>query len=229
VPRLGVITGLASEAECLDLFATGVRPSVRAAGASPRRAADAARRLLAEGCTALLSFGIAGGLDPEAKPGTVIVADAVWGPDGRRIETTPAWRTNVAVALTGDPTVRTAAIAGSGQALTTAAAKAALRQASGAAAVDMESFGVAEVAAQSGVPFLALRAIADPAGRTIPAWLLEGIAEDGTIRAEKVARGLFLRPWTVWELIGLARENGRALKSLRRVAVRLGPLFGLAG
>lgn len=229
MPRLGVITGLVSEAECLDVFAPGVRPPVRAAGASPRRAADAARRLLAEGYTALLSFGIAGGLDPTAKPGTVIVADAVWGPDGRRVATTPAWCTHVGAALKEDSTVRIAAIAGSGQALTTAAAKAALRQATGAAAVDMESFGVAEVAAQSGVPFLALRAIADPARRTIPAWLLDGIAEDGTIRAEKVARGLFLRPWTVWELIGLARENGRALKSLRRVAVRLGPLFGLAG
>jgi adenosylhomocysteine nucleosidase len=229
VPRLGVITGLASESECLEAFAPAERPLVQAAGASPRRAAEAARRLLAQGCTALLSFGIAGGLDPTVGPGTVIVADAVWGPDSHRIETTPMWRAHVTAMLKDDPGVCTAAIAGSGQALTTTEAKAALRQATGAAAVDMESFGVAEVAAQAGVPFLALRAIADPASRTIPGWLLEGIADDGSIRAEKVARGLFLKPWTVWALIGLARENGRALRSLSRVAVRLGPLFGLAG
>jgi hopanoid-associated phosphorylase len=227
VPRLGVITGLASEAECLEVFAPVERPTVRVAGASAKRAAEAARRLLDEGCTALLSFGIAGGLDPVARPGTVIIADAICAAGGWRLATTDAWRDVVRAALAEEAPI-VGGVAGSPTALTTAAAKTDLHRATGAVAVDMESFGVATVAAGVGVPFLAVRAIADPLQRTIPEWLLEGIAEDGTVRPEKIARGLFLRPWTVWALIGLARENGRALRALRRVASRVGPLFGLA-
>ena len=66
---LGIVTGLASEAACL-----GKVQFCRVAGADAVRAGLAARALIAEGCLGLLSFGLAGGLDPNLEPGAVIVA-----------------------------------------------------------------------------------------------------------------------------------------------------------
>ena len=72
----------------------------------------------------------------------------------------------------------------------------------------------------------AVRAIADPAARAIPPWLLKCVAEDGGLRPAAVIAPLLARPWKVWALIGLARENGKALGSLRRVASLGGPRLG---
>lgn len=46
------------------------------------RAEIAARRLVARGATALASRGVAGGLDPGLRPGTVILPDTVIGSEG---------------------------------------------------------------------------------------------------------------------------------------------------
>ena len=68
-----------------------------------------------------------------------------------------------------------------------------------------------------------------PATRAIPPWVMDAILPDGGLAPEKIARALLPRPWMVWGLIGLARDNGRALRALGRVAARLGPGLGLAG
>src|SRR6185437_7789410 len=75
---LGIVTGLAFEAEILRPFAgTGLR--VRAAGLAPGAARATAEALIAEGAQALMSFGIAGGLHPELTAGHVIVGAGVCG------------------------------------------------------------------------------------------------------------------------------------------------------
>lgn len=226
--RLGVITGLASEADCLSEIPVDRRPLVESAGASPEGARRVARALLSRGCTGLLSFGTAGGLDPDLGPGALVLAEAVVAPDGGRFATDAPWRDRLRAALSGEADMAVATLAGSGHAVSTPAAKRRLRETTGAAAVDMESLGVAEVAAQADVPFLALRAVADPAARAIPPWVMKAVLADGSIAPEAIIRPLLVRPWTVWALIGLARENGRALAALRRVASRAGAGFGLA-
>lgn len=223
--RLGVITGLDSEAECLAAIEAADRPAVRAAGASPARAAMHARGLLQAGCAALLSFGVAGGLDPALVPGAVIVADSIIAPGGERLAGSPAWAERVADALSGHLEARRGAIAGADRVVATPAAKRALFEATGAVATDMESHGVAAAAAAAGVPFLAIRAVADPAARAVPGWLLGAISDDGSVDPRAILKPLLMRPWMVWALIGLAREQGRALGSLSRVAVLCGPRF----
>lgn len=225
--RIGVIVGLASEAECLEAIPAEHRPPVAVAGASAARATAAAAQFLDEGCAGLVSFGLAGGLDPDIEPGTVVVADAVLAPDGTRYPADEAWRRALAAKLDGRVLYRTGAIAGSSGSIDGAEAKIALNRRTGALAVDMESHGVAEAARRAGRPFIAVRVVADPATRSIPPWLLAAIDDDGTIRPGVIAGGLFLQPWKVWELIGLARENGRAIAALRRVALHAGPGFGL--
>jgi adenosylhomocysteine nucleosidase len=225
--RLGVITGLLSEAECLDAFPADERPAVRCAGADSGQAGEAARELITQGCGLLLSFGVAGGLDPALGPGTLVIADQVVAPDGRRLPTDAPWANAVGGALGAEPGIRLGSIAGSAAAITTVDGKQALHEASGSLAVDMESHAVANVAKEAGLPFLALRAIADPATRAIPPWVMRAVGDDGSVNPTAIIRPLLPRPWAVWSLIGLARENGAALATLRRVAALLGVRFGV--
>ena len=70
---VGVVTGSWVEARCLR------RQDVRVAcsGGSAERARSEAARLVAEGAAALVSFGLAGGLAPELRPGDLLLPETV--------------------------------------------------------------------------------------------------------------------------------------------------------
>jgi hopanoid-associated phosphorylase len=225
VGRLGVITGLAREADCLDVFPIDDRPLVRCAAARTQRAYELSRDLINNGCQALLSFGMAGGLREDLTPGALLIASSVIGPEGQVFETSKPWLERVLASLGEEAT--TATIAGSDKVVTTPAAKRNLAEKWNAALVDMESHAVAAAAEEDGIPFLAIRAVADPAGRAIPAWVTGHISENGTPSYGAILAGLAAHPWELSGLLRLKSDSNRALLSLRRVAGRLGPLFGL--
>ena len=222
--RPGVITGLAQEADCLDVFPAGARPPVGIAAARPANAAALAGEMISSGFKALLSFGMAGGLSADLKAGAVIVASSVIAPDGTVFETSVSWLEKVRAVIGEDATI--AAIAGSDAVVASPEAKRALAEDTGAIAVDMESHAVARVAAAEGAAFLIIRAVADPVDRAIPAWVLGKISDAGRPRTGAILAGLALRPWDLAALVGLKGDSDRALASLRRVAGRLGPSFG---
>ena len=226
---LGIVTGLAREAECLDAFSVDPRVRVLCAGPGPSRAADCARKLLSEGCSGLVSFGMAGGLDSALDAGALIVARSVVTADGVRLTVAQAWRQRLIDGLGGDPVAIDADIAGADNPAVTIEDKNGLRKATGAAAVDMESHAVAQVAIAKGVPFLVVRAIADPCGRTLPPWVPATVGQDGRPRLRAVAAGMLGHPSDVPVLFRLAVDSRRALATLRRVALRAGPLFFLDG
>ena len=223
--RLGVITGLAQEADCLDVFPIDDRPIVRCAAARTHRAYDLSRDLLNNGCQALLSFGMAGGLRVDLEPGAMIIASKVVGPVGQAYETSKPWLEGVRESLGEEAT--TAIIAGSDKVIATPADKRNLAVKWDAALVDMESHAVATAAEEAGIPFLAIRAVADPADRAIPAWVTGKISENGRPSYGAILAGLAIHPWELPGLLRLKSDSNRALRSLRRVAGRLGPLFGL--
>ena len=225
--RLGVITGLASEQACLDVFAADRRPRVRCAGADSARAGILARELIDQGCQALLSFGMAGGLTADLQPGRVIVASMVVAPGGRVLKTSRVWRDRVQSLLAGGDGVTVAGMAGAVSGVATPATKTDLGLATNAVAVDMESHDVAAVAKDAGVDFLIIRAIADPVERAIPGWLPGRISEQGTPHYGAILAGLAAHPWDLPNLARLKRDSDRALDALRGVTGRLGPLFGL--
>lgn len=227
--RPGVITGLIREAQCLDVFPADRRPTVASSGARSDQAAALAREMIAGGCQGLVSFGTAGGLEAALGPGGVVIADRVAGPDGRVFETDSAWRGRALESLGGDGGVpaTVATIAGADGVITTVGAKRALAQKTAAVACDMESHAAAAVAVEAGVLFLVVRVVADPLARAIPAWLPGRLTAAGAPDYGAVLAGLARRPWDVPVLIGLARDNARALARLRRVAGLLGPLFRL--
>jgi len=225
--RLGVITGLARESECLDVFPAGQRPAVRCAGAKSDRAHVLARELADEGCQGLLSFGTAGGLTADQPPGGLIIASSVTAPDGRVFETSKPWLDRVQNILGPDDGATIAGMAGAATVITTPETKKDLGLAANAVAVDMESHAVGAAAAEAGLLFMIIRAVADPVDRSIPGWVLGNISSQGTPHYGAILAGLAAHPWDLPTLLRLKRDSDRALQSLRGVAGRLGPLFGL--
>lgn len=227
--RVGVVTGLASEAAVISaiLADTALEAEVVCAGASSQRAAELSRQLVAEGSEALLSFGVAGGLAPDLDCGDLIVAHGVQGTDGDDLATDSAWRS----ALTGlldemAVSYREAAILGSDRPLRGAADKAAAFADSGCLAVDMESAALAGVAAKAGLPFLAVRAIADRAGDALPALVDTAIKPDGRPAVGRVLAALVRRPSDIPATLRLGRQTELALARLRMLEAAKAPLLG---
>jgi adenosylhomocysteine nucleosidase len=84
---LGVVTGLKSEAKLLK----GLNVACVSTGGQAREARRKIDRLIAEGATGLISFGIAGALSPELKTGDLIVADMVANDIGEVWQTHQPW------------------------------------------------------------------------------------------------------------------------------------------
>jgi len=216
--QLGIVTGLQKEAACLRAGARRARPHrplIFAAAGRADAALEAGRRMVAEGATGLVSFGIAGGLDPSLGPGVVVVADRIVDPDGRSLACHEPWVSRLLAAGHG---FDAGPVLGSDEAVMAPARKAALHRAHGCLAVDMESHAVALAAAEAGLPFVAVRAIGDPADRAIPKAALAGLAPDGRVRALPVLAALLRRPRDLAGLMRVARDTNAALASLRRVA-----------
>lgn len=223
------MVGLLAEAErAAAAVSGGSEPLVFVAAASPARAYQGARELVRQGAKALLSFGLAGGLDPTLAPGDPVLASAVVLSDGTRIETDPAWHASLARGLDGrGRAAASGAIAGVDRIVATRAEKAALRLRTGAVAVDMESHAVARAAREAGVPLMAIRVILDPANRALPSAALAGIGPDGRTRRLPVFCRLLLKPWQGPALAALRRANREALDVLGRLAAELGPAFAI--
>lgn len=83
--RIGIVTGVRREAAALG-HAGDAHWLVRCSGANAEAGYQHARALAADGVEALLSAGLAGGLDPRLGPGAVIVADEVHAIAGNTID-----------------------------------------------------------------------------------------------------------------------------------------------
>ena len=230
--NLGFVTGLKAESRCLNKVIEGSRdpskPLIYCAGGSAGRASEGAAILADRGVRALVSFGLAGGLAAALAPGDLVLADAVVLPDGATIEPDAAWRERLmTVANARSLTLGVARLAGSDTAVASVDKKMAMFRERGACAVDMESHAVAMVARDRGLPFIALRAIADPAARSIPAIALEGLGPEGQVRALRVFGQLLRQPRHLPALVRLASDTRAGLTALGRAASVLGasPFF----
>ena len=224
---VGIVTGLSVELRIAHR-ALGDLDHAACAAAVSQQAAKEAESLIAAGACALLSFGVAGGLDPRLGPGKVILADSLITLGGRRLPSDPTWHAAVqAVAKEADPAVVSGPLLGSDRAIVEPARKQKLHRDTGALGVDMESHAVAGVAAAHGLPFLALRALADPADRALPRCVLGIIGKNGRPRTAALIRGLCLRPWEMAALPQLKRDFRTALGALEKAGRALKePLLG---
>jgi adenosylhomocysteine nucleosidase len=196
--KIGFITGLTAEAALLKntLFL------VAAGGGTPAGATTAALKLIDQGAETLISFGLAGGLNPHLKSGTLIIPACV--------NNAPC--DEILIAWLGGATCQNL-YAGTNIAVTREQ-KSALFASTGADAIDLESGAVAIAAQAAQIPFACLRAIADPATRTLPPAALIALNNTGEISIRPILASLAGNPLQLPALIALATDAAKARKAL---------------
>jgi adenosylhomocysteine nucleosidase len=183
--------------------------------------------LVAQGAAALVSWGLAGGLAAQLRPGDLLLPERVCSAEAGPLPVDPIWRERLRARLAAgglEPTPGT--LAGSERIVAAVAEKRALFQSTGAHAVDMESHGVAVVAAAARIPLLVVRALADPHDRVIPQVAREALRPDGRVRVRATLGGLIRQPGELRALLRLGLDSARGLATLRRAAALAGPRLG---
>jgi adenosylhomocysteine nucleosidase len=220
--RLGVLASHRSEVSCFTHLRGGEGPLILRSGGIAAKARSGAEQLGRQGIAGLVSFGLATGLAPVLRPGDLVLAESVVLPSGQAIRTDAAWRDALVRQLSGrELSVRVARLAGYDELLTSASAKRKAFQATFAAALDTDSHGVAEAASRLGLPFLVIRAVAEPAEQNLPSPLRVHGGEDDLLRGLGIAVRLLCRPWEFPSAWRFARNGRLALTSLSQAAAAL--------
>jgi adenosylhomocysteine nucleosidase len=216
-PTVIAVTGLAFEAR----IAAGEGVTVIHGRDEPAMIAEL-ERAIALGASGIISFGTAGGLAPDLAPGDWTVAAAIVT-DLERWTCDPAWAGRLMQKLPG---ASLAPIASVDAPVSGAAAKLALHERTGAAAVDMESHIVARMAQAHSRPFAACRVIIDPARRRLPPAALVAMRADGGINVAALLGSLARHPGQVPQLLRLASDARSARAALLRGRRLLGAGLG---
>ncbi|MEM7171170.1 MAG: hypothetical protein AAF530_13435 [Pseudomonadota bacterium] len=227
-PSIGALTGLASEAAILRDFShdpvTKVQIGVSAAQAALARAQVA--ELLKAKPSGLISFGLAGALDPELVAGSLVIPDQICDQQGHRHFCDREWATalRTAAARRGQSVVN-GKILGSDTVIRRRLEKEIAFKEFKALAVDMESHFLAAAADQNDIPFIVVRAIADTASDDLPKAALAPLTATGKPRIDLVLLELIKRPWELPALARLANQSARAHNCLRGLQPLSAALF----
>jgi len=186
------------------------------------RLGSALSSAIVPGVSGIISFGIAGGLDPDLVAGDWVVASAVRN-GNNAIATDSKWTQELFRRLPG---AVLADIVGSDELVVNSSHKSHLYRTTGAAAVDMESHIAAEIAALHDIPFACCRVIIDSAHRTLPAATALALHPNGTVDVLGVMRSILQTPSQLPGLIRTAFDACIAERALRKGRKWLGLGYG---
>jgi len=240
---IGIVAALEAEAHALGTARRHENPVLRLhdgallaiSGIGAEAAAHAARRLVDAGAQGLVSWGMAGALDPALRAGDLVLPGKVITPNVASISMSADWRDWLAERLAETIARSRAAqfavcdgvLLTSPVAIDTVAAKAAALRTTLAVAVDMESAAVATVAVDRGLPCIAVRAIVDTAADCLPRAVLAA-SRSGQVRIASLARELLRAPHDIAPLLRLVGRYRAAKRTLLCVA-RVGLNFPQSG
>jgi hopanoid-associated phosphorylase len=206
-----IVTGLLQEAR----IAAGPGMAVVCSSSDPQQLRALLTVFDPSTIRGVISFGVAGGLDPSLRSGDVVVATEVMAGDARWLAGLSLSEDQIAGIALGRRRVVRGGLAGVEEIVAAQSCKAALRSVTGAAAVDMESHIAAAYAAENDLPFAALRVISDPATRALPALARTAIKPNGDIDLRMIFQGVVRNPRSLRALVSTGIDFNRALKSLR--------------
>jgi adenosylhomocysteine nucleosidase len=206
-----IVTGLVQEAR----IAAGPGMAVICSSSDPNQLRALLTTLDPTSIRGVISFGVAGGLDPSLKTGDVVVATEVMAGDTRWLAGLSLTETQIASIALGRRRVVRGLLAGVEEVVAASACKAALHSETGAAAVDMESHIAAAYAAEAGIPFAALRVISDPAHRALPVVARKAIKPNGDLDLVRIMGSVVRNPRSLRALVSTGIDFNRALRSLR--------------
>ncbi len=141
---------------------------------------------------------------------------------GLVLEVDTVWHARLCKCLAGS-NINTGPLIQSLRVVAEPADKAKLFRSTGAVAVDMESVAIAQVCKNAGKSFMAIRAIADPAGRSIPAAVIETMDTDGQLSLAKLGQAVLRTPRLLTTLLQLRRDSRAAYATLTNIAKLAGP------
>jgi hopanoid-associated phosphorylase len=172
-------------------------------------------------CPGIISFGVAGGLAPQLRPGTCVIGSAILS-GSNRIPTNKMWSQQL---LQTFPEAVSGMLLGVSAPICDPGDKRALHVNTGAIAVDMESHVVAAVGAAHGLPVVAMRVITDPAERALPASAVAAMRPNGTTNIVAMIRSVLMRPREIPTLFQTALDALAARATLLRGRRLLGPVL----
>jgi adenosylhomocysteine nucleosidase len=187
-------------------------------GMGPRRAAQAASTLIEAIHPGLLvSVGIAGAVNADLEIGDVVAArntcvldQGLAGPFQTLARLSEAaWQASAQALLAGGARLV------SGTAVTTRGSQFIQSQPDGMAnpVLEMETAGIAQAAAQQGIPLLCLRAISDGPRSPIPFDLEAMMDEDYNLRISKIIKTITGHPQMIPQLVRMGRNTAKAAEN----------------
>jgi adenosylhomocysteine nucleosidase len=217
-----VVTGMAREAR----IASGPGVVVVQAGGSPTRLRALLGTRDKPNCRAVVSFGIAGGLDPKLVPGDVLVATGLVTRTGRLPADPRLVELLAGLLRSGDLRPAMRDLLGADDPVLHPTVKSALHAETGAGAVDMESHVAMEYAARHGLPFAAVRVVCDPAERALPGFVTDALKPDGGVALTVLLRSLARQPMQLGALMQLASDARTSFRALSRCRAAIGAGLG---
>jgi len=241
VTQLGIVAALPAEVKCLagwpDQYQhmpdtssplpseQAKKPLLSISGIGPEAARTAAAMLVKHGATALLSWGCAGALSKELVPGNLLLPLTILTEDGQTLYTHDTWRKQLMDQISGTRTWQEGMLVESNRVVSTLEDKKKLARRSNAIAVDMESAAIGRVADQAGIPFMAIRAVADTADEAIPPCVARAMDSKGHLRMQRLLPTLLHQPLLWPKLLRMGRHFHAATYTLRVVSGQTDLLF----
>ncbi|MCI0732510.1 MAG: phosphorylase [Methylococcaceae bacterium] len=187
-------------------------------GVGPDRAVAGAAGLIRQGCNALVSWGCSAAIWTELNAGDLVIPERVLSANGEVFAADRAWRGALLARLAGRRTIHAGSITESPTIVATAADKRIVRSRTGAIALDMESAAIARLAARHDLPFVTIRAIADPASMDLPKPVVLALKQNGDLKIALLLALIARYPNSIPGLIQLAISFQAAQRSLRQIA-----------
>lgn len=190
-------------------------------GIGYRPARDAAAGLMEHGIDALISWGVAGALEPSLITGDVLIPDLIIM-EHEHFSPSSRWTDNIKAHLAKTlPNIKSGGICTTTEICAATENKQNLLHKTGAQAVEMESAAIAKLACEKNIDFIAVKAISDEADTAIPDAVLSGIDNAGTLDLLSFLNSCCRRPGQVLQIIKTASDYKKALNTLKKIAVDL--------